>query len=466
MCLLDSFISNDDSEAIMGSGQYLQGPAIQSAQGVNRAPSALDKSQTRQRFYHPELDAIRIFLFVGVWSYHALPREESYYIARHVPVALASLISGVIRAGMCSLDVFFILSAFLITELLLREKELRGQADLKRFYIRRLLRIWPLYFFVIGLAGLISIFDRSQPLSSLYAIAFFFFAGNWIVVLNGYPAASMIGPLWSVSFEEQFYLLWPLVLCKARKAVVYAIVGALLATGTFVRLTLLLRHVPFGSLWYNTFVRLDSIACGIVLAFALHRQPLPRIGRLGRIALLAFALFVWFVVGRYCGLHDQVPPVTGGLIGFPLMSLSGVLIFIAILGGGQDGLSFFTRPTLVYLGKISYGLYAFHILALRCAYYLFTHYRGPFHMTLSSAAALSLTLAMAAASFRWLESPFLRLKQRKFTYVPSGPVIDENVEEPRHTEVPVLGKADTNEASPEICPAPISGSLESAPIEP
>jgi len=451
----------------MGSGQYLQCSAIRSAQGVNNAATALDKSQTHHRFYHPELDAIRIFLFVGVWSYHALPREESYYIARHVPVAFASFISGTIRAGMCSLDVFFILSAFLITELLLREKELRGQADLKRFYIRRLLRIWPLYFFVIGLAGLISIFDRSQPLSLPYALAFLFFAGNWIVLLNGYPAASMIGPLWSVSFEEQFYLLWPLVLCKARRAVVYAIVGALLTTGTFVRLTLLLRHVQFGNLWYNTFVRLDSIACGILLAFVLHGQRAPRIGRLGRIALLAFALFVWFIVGHYCGLYDQVPPLTGGLIGFPLMSLSGVLIFIAILGAGHDGLSFLMHPILVYLGKISYGLYAFHILALRCAYYLFRNYHGPFHMTLSSVAALSLTLGMAAVSFRWLESPFLRLKQQKFTYVPSGPVIDENAEQNRRTDLrDVEEPAGANESLPEICATPISGNFESAPIEP
>src|SRR5260370_11437588 len=111
-----------------------------------------------QRFYYPELDSIRIFLFLAVWSYHVLPKQESLYSVRHISPALASLIVSVIKAGMCSLDVFFILSAFLITELLLRERELNGVADLKAFYIRRLLRFFPLYFFVFPLAAFLPLF--------------------------------------------------------------------------------------------------------------------------------------------------------------------------------------------------------------------------------------------------------------------------------------------------------------------
>src|SRR5256885_14415696 len=95
--------------------------------------------EVRTRFYYPELDAVRLFLFFGVWSYHALPRYAAFYTARHVPSVIASSITTVIRAGMCSLDVFFVLSAYLITELLLREREANGTLDLKTFYVRRLL---------------------------------------------------------------------------------------------------------------------------------------------------------------------------------------------------------------------------------------------------------------------------------------------------------------------------------------
>ena len=437
-----------------------------STESAQTAIHAVDKSPLRQRFYYPELDAVRVFLFIGVWSYHALPRDEGYYTAQHIPAFLAWFISGIIRAGMCSLDVFFILSAFLITELLLREKDARGTPDLKMFYIRRLLRIWPLYFFVIALAGCLSLFDRTQSLSLSYATAFLLFAGNWITVLNGYPAASMIGPLWSVSFEEQFYLLWPLALRKARKTTVYGIVGMLFATATSVRLALLLKHVTFGSLWYNTFVRLDSIACGILLALILHGRPIPQMGRRLRLALLIFALFLWLIVGRYCGLHDPVPPLTGGLVGFPLMSLSASVFFLSVLGAAQDGLSFLKNPALVYLGKISYGLYAFHILAIRCAYYLFRNYHHPLRMTLSLVVALGITFVMAAASFRWLESPFLRLKQKRFTYVSSGCLLETRKTESRRDCSPVTESASRAEAAPGSGALRAPQSLVSSSIEP
>lgn len=437
----------------------------QSTEPVQTATLAVEKSQLQQRFYYPELDAVRVFLFLGVWSYHALPRDEGYYIAEHIPALLAWLISGIIRAGMCSLDVFFILSAFLITELLLREKHARGRPDLNMFYIRRLLRIWPLYFFVIALAGCLSLFDRAQSLSLSYAAAFLLFAGNWITILNGYPAASMIGPLWSVSFEEQFYLLWPLALRKARKTVIYTIVGTLFATATSVRLVLLLKHVTFGTLWYNTFVRLDSIGCGILLALVLHGRPIPQMGRHLRLALLIFAVFLWVIVGRYCGLHDPVPPLAGGLVGFPLMSLSGTVVFLSVLGGADDGLPFLKNPAMVYLGKISYGLYAFHILAIRCAYYLFRNYHHRFHMTLSLAVALAITFAMAAAAFKWLETPFLRLKQKKFTYVPSGYLLEARKTKSREERSPVPESASRAGVASGSGMLPMPHSMASSSIE-
>src|SRR6266568_5670873 len=248
----------------------------------------------KERFYFPELDAIRFFLFWGVWGYHALPRHEGAYTERHIPAALAFLITSILKAGMASLDVFFILSAFLITELLLREKEVRGVPDLKAFYIRRLLRIWPLYFFVIALAGLLSLFDRSQVLGWAYALSFLLFGGNWIMVLRGFPQASTIGPLWSVSFEEQFYLFWPLVLRRAAsKRTICGIAIGLVMVGTLTRLMLLLEHQRGDPIWYNTFARLDSIACGILLAVILHGGATFRIGLPARLALLLMGGSAW-----------------------------------------------------------------------------------------------------------------------------------------------------------------------------
>src|SRR5713101_6650213 len=383
------------------------------------SPYAHPKALT-ERFYYPELDAIRFFLFCAVWSFHALPREESVYAMYHVPAVLADLITGIIKAGMCSLDLFFVLSAFLITELLLRERELRGSADLKAFYIRRLLRIWPLYFFVLALACLFSVFDRSQFLGWGYGVAYLLFMGNWIDIFRGFPRARIIAPMWSVSFEEQFYLLWPLVLVRASKRTICRIAIGLLAVANFVRLILLLKHQGGQPIWWNTFARLDTIAFGILLAMILHRRTL-RLGLPARLALLLGGFAAWVVVGNYCGLLDPFPTIVRGMIGYPLMSLGCVAIFLSVLGAPQDGARFLKNSRLVYLGKISYGLYAYHILGLQLSDHFFNRFH-PSHgqWTLTLLGALLITFILAGASFKWLESPFLRLKRERFTYIPSG----------------------------------------------
>ena len=380
------------------------------------APSAV----LSKRFYFPELDAIRIFLFFGVWAYHAVPLQDHYYVEHHIPQVLASLIATAIKACMCSLDVFFILSAFLITELLLRERALRGAVDLKTFYVRRLLRIWPLYFFVIALAAFLSLFDRSQTVGWSYALSFLFFVGNWIMAIRGFPRATILVPLWSVSFEEQFYLLWPLVLRNSSLRTIRRIAVGLLVVASLTRLILLLKHAGGDPIWYNSFARLDSIACGILLAVILHGRATFRLALPARMSLLVLGVSAWMLVGRYCGLLDPVPRLAGGMIGYPLMSLGGVAIFLSVLGAAQDGFPFLKNSLLVHLGKISFGLYAFHLLGLRFSVYLFAGYHHAFGWTLSLLLSLVITLLLAAASFKWLESPFLRLKQNRFTYVPSG----------------------------------------------
>src|SRR5437660_1432973 len=97
-----------------------------------------------ERFYRPELDCLRFFAFFAVFVYHTLSGEPAYYAARHVP--LATLLASAASAGRFGVDLFFLLSAFLITELLVREQEQFGKLDLRSFYLRRILRIWPLYF--------------------------------------------------------------------------------------------------------------------------------------------------------------------------------------------------------------------------------------------------------------------------------------------------------------------------------
>src|SRR5437773_8678742 len=99
------------------------------------------------------------------------------------------------------------------------------------------------------------------------------------------------------------------------------------------------------------------------------------------IPLLFLDISALILLGRYCGLLDPVPALAGGMIGYPLMSLGGVAIFLSVLGAAQDGFPFLKNSLLVHLGKISFGLYAFHLLGLRFSTYLFAGYHHAFGWT-------------------------------------------------------------------------------------
>jgi len=379
-------------------------------------PTTVAKPQGR--LYYPELDSIRFFLFCCVWGIHVLKIDPAYYSAHQVPLPLAMAITNMISAFRGSLDVFFIISGFLITQLLLRERDLNGTVDLKAFYVRRLLRIWPVYFFLIGVAILLSVLDQSQALGWTVVLSYLLFAGNWAVVL-GYQTGILM-PLWSVSFEEQFYLLWPLVLRRASRKFMNVTAIGLLGVGALARLILLLEHAGRLQMWFNSFVRVDSIACGILLALTFHKREPPRLGITKRLALLLLGGSAWVVVSKFCGLDDPVTTVAGGMVGYPLMSLGGVAIFLSFFGAAGEGASFLKNSGLVYLGNIAYGLYAYHYLGRQISAYVFAGYHNhAYSYTLSALFGLAITFLLAAASFKWLETPFLRLK-RRFTHVPSG----------------------------------------------
>src|SRR5947209_5824978 len=162
------------------------------------APSAAVNAFTK-RFYRPELDALRFLAFVAVLV-HRGPNPHG---------AL-----GMIRsAGGFGVSVFFLLSAYLITELLLREHEQSGTVSWSLFFTRRALRIWPLYYAAIGICSLIlpavAIGTSSIPhrflISRTGSAALSVFIANWVPISH----LGILAPLWSISVEEQFYLLWP-----------------------------------------------------------------------------------------------------------------------------------------------------------------------------------------------------------------------------------------------------------------
>ena len=145
------------------------------AAGDTAVTAVVPARTKRISFYRPELDCLRFFAFLAVFVHHSMPRSVEFYTSHHLPAAL----SNVAYAGAFGVNLFFCLSAYLITELLLREKSQVGQLNVRAFYIRRVLRIWPLYFSFVLFAFGLTFIDRTQNFSATKLIMFLMLAGNW-----------------------------------------------------------------------------------------------------------------------------------------------------------------------------------------------------------------------------------------------------------------------------------------------
>jgi peptidoglycan/LPS O-acetylase OafA/YrhL len=358
------------------------------------------------RFYLPELDGLRFFAFLAVFLSHAAssplrPSSDSVWL---------TLVSGTGRYGV---DLFFTMSAYLLTTLMLREQELYGQVRVKAFYARRILRIWPLYYtFLLGLLCFQAIsWSTFHP---RWVIAYACFVSN-LTSTGIYPGLA-VDALWSLSVEEQFYLVWPLIvrLASSRRGVLVAGVAAWVISAG-VRTALLASGTAPRELWGTGFARLDSIAAGVILAACLNGVSSITLSNARRVGLMSLGLLLWTTVAIKCHLFAASPGrVLGPALGYFLIALGCVAFFFAALGAQ----TWITSRPLVYFGRISYGLYVFHLPVLL----ILKFFLPQIHLAAFIALGLLVTLVVSTASYEWLEAPFLRLKKR-FEQISSAPVV-------------------------------------------
>jgi peptidoglycan/LPS O-acetylase OafA/YrhL len=357
----------------------------------------------KRAFYRPELDGLRFFAFLLVFLHHGMPAYADAYAHIGVPRLLAILIAGFVRAGGAGVDLFFVLSSYLITTLLLLEREAFGSLDVKKFWVRRILRIWPLYFTMLALTAIGLQWLPDENLTGKYVVSFAFFFGNWVCALSGFPA-SVAAPLWSVSVEEQFYLSWPLALRFIRTRRALLVVGA-----SLIAFAIVVRHLTanLGELWLwcATVCRTDTFGAGIVLACLLDGRP-TKLGGWQRAALAATGVALLCTIG--------VPNLRYELA-LPIAEVAALAFIVATVSDAAP--RWLVSAPLVYLGRISYGLYALHRLGLALAK-LCVPGNSPRSFGVSVVIGAGATVALAALSYRFLEQPFLRLKDR-FTVVAS-----------------------------------------------
>ncbi len=362
--------------------------------------------RTPGTFYHPELDVVRFCAFLLVFIAHSSTVEVSVSaLAPGIPSIIASAFWG---AGFSGLTLFFTLSSYLITELLLQEQDRTGAVHLRAFYLRRLVRIWPLYFFFLLIVRpLVAHYIPWEhfPLSAY--LAFSLLLGNWFCFYKGFPP-SVATPLWSISIEEQFYLFWPLLVSRFRRHVP-VIAVCMLVAANLSRAILVLYPRPDPALWCGTLTRLDPFALGALVAFYTHGREL-RMDRVMRLLLVSTSILLLLFLGR-SGAHNG----DMALLFYPLESIGCCLALFATLRPMTSWRPGPLGRVLIYLGRISYGLYVYHLMML----VLISRIRSLSFVEHEVLAMLG-CIGLASASYAWLEAPFLKLKHR-FTFVPSRP---------------------------------------------
>ncbi len=358
----------------------------------------------------PELDTIRGLAVLLVVFFHGFALSYGLPGLSGIPRILVAAT----MPGWTGVNLFFVLSGFLITGILLDTK---SRPDYyRRFYFRRALRILPLYYAVLLLLLIVSRTGLvHRPISLAFLALSFIYLSN-VVRLFGVPPH--YGVLWSLAVEEHFYLLWPLVVHKlSRRAVVVAALFICVLCPSL-RALYVLRGYNQGTGY--TWLVADGLAMGAVLA-AVSRGPHGTRTRVLRFAVCALALSIgMFLAGYPYGIF-QSSRFLGGTFRETALDLLflGTIAGVLVLGT-SSWKAILNRPMLKFFGKISYCIYLIHLLTFEVVYrFIDRHFssltpaRGHLgSMVVRFCAGLAVTVVLACISRRYLEDPFLRLKGR------------------------------------------------------
>ena len=372
----------------------------------------------------PELDGLRGLAILAVMSFHF------FWFPYHsdiLPAADSSPLRWLAAAqlsGWCGVDLFFVLSGYLITGIL---ADGRQKTDFfRRFYWRRLLRIFPAYYLLLILWPLIRHLYPAEAFASAnpgYPAWLWTYTANILLAQHGWGAVPMpLRHLWSLCIEEQYYLLWPLAIHVLERRQAIALCGILLVFAPALRFLLQHWYPPPGAGYLLMPARMDALAAGSLVALLRREEGLTaRLQAWLRSGLLvsAVALVALFLLRG--GLKGEDPLVS--TIGLTLLALffAGVVAYSGMAAESAGVRRMLRHRLLQWFGRYSYGMYLWHqpicVLVLSSGFLAMLERAYAPHamwllILLCYAVPLLLTIAMASISWYCLEQPLLRLKER------------------------------------------------------
>ncbi len=360
-----------------------------------------DTSLVGRRIHHPRIDALRFYAVMAVLFSHYLPTG----LTRHL------------FAGTSGVELFFVISGFLITDILFGYR-LSGPGTLRhlgRFYARRTLRIFPIYYIYLAIVSLTIPSVAWEEMRWALAYVYNFFEMS-------HTASRSLLHVWSLSIEEQFYLIWPLVILKSPMRRVLHVMMGLIFFSILFRIS-----VPEVHHKLSTISCFDAFGLGGVFAYLRRFDP----GVLNRLLRMRWTLvlaLLWLTATIATSFTGWAMPDAGFRSALAVISFH--LLGACVPSEGrmlQDNSRWLDGPRKQYLGMISYGIYLFHLLPMLWLEGWLERLLSPF----SDAGIISLiyynryligapiylisTLMLALLSHRYIESYFTRLKDRRFS---------------------------------------------------
>ncbi|HMG81447.1 MAG TPA: acyltransferase [Ferruginibacter sp.] len=348
--------------------------------------------------YIPSLGGLRALSVMIVLISHINVRSWGNKV---IPFPFSMLLDG--NFGV---NIFFVISGFLITTLLIAEENATGTISLKNFYMRRIFRIFPAYYFVLFIYFLLALFSIVHFTTQSWLSSIFYYK---YLVPGDYETAHF----WSLSVEEHFYLVWPLVFLFFKRQRVYFAIGVILLV-FLCRFNTYYQWLPYPILsnWIFIFQRVDAIMIGCLCA--MYREPISR--WIEKFTALKFAPLIFILVlllnSRYSyslnvdhKLHlgfIMVPLAIGSSVGTITNCLIGLVLLFSI-SQKNWWYNFLNLPAMNYIGKLSYSLYLWQQI------FLISDKLG---VLSTFPINICCTIIAALLSYYFIETPFLKYKTR------------------------------------------------------
>lgn len=363
--------------------------------------------------YFENLDGLRFFCFLFVFLHHSFHTESSSILNTDLYIFVKKTL---FVNGNLGVNFFFVLSGFLITYLLIKEKQVHSKINIQNFWVRRILRIWPLYYFCLFFGFIVFPFIKklmgvpSNETATIFS--YLTFTNNFEFIEKGLPDASMLGVLWSIAIEEQFYFVWPIILSLVSIKRYWLVFISVI----FISLVFRFSNLNYMIHEHHTLSCIGDMAVGgfgawLILTYGdTHIRNIPQ----WLIICLYFLVCLVLVFRKDIYVFNTFFAVCERI-------LLAVLFLCVILEQNYAKNSFFKCKNfklISYLGTISYGLYCLHFIGILTVITLTKKFglnQSLWQVIfLETISALFVTILISHFSYKYFESYFLRLKA-KFT---------------------------------------------------